>query len=269
MDTFNIIVEDYKIIQPESVLFGYVLYVVQSSIGGGTCVSRRYKDFEWLRAELANEHKGCIIPPLPPKVNFSNLKAHVIESRARAFTSFLRKVSSHRQLGPSGVFKSFLKLDEEALLAAQTVVAPSTSMSTLVSTTMTTAISTKPHLPDSESDTKTREIAGYVIGLQKQLKVVLSNVDKFIDANTDAAEGDLDYAISVRSLGDKERRENAGLGELLESMGTAVVKVNSEAVTNLLQMKIKFLEPIDECSRYLDSIRYAIKQHDKAKDAYS
>jgi hypothetical protein len=45
--------------------------------------------------------------------------------------------------------------------------------------------------------------------------------------------------------------------------------VNSAAVANLLQMKIKFLEPLDECQRYLDSIRYAFKQHEKAKDVYS
>ena len=155
------------------------------------------------------------------------------------------------------------------MLAAQTVAPKSTSISTLASMTMTAAISNTPFIPDSASDSKARDIAGYVVGLQKQLKVVISNVEKFIEANAAAAEGDLDYAMSVRSLGDVERRENVGLGKLLESMGTSVVQVNSEAVSNLLQMKIKFLEPLDECNRYLDSIRYAFKQHNKAKDAYA
>jgi len=73
---------------------------------------RRYKDFVWLREQLAENKKGCLIPPLPEKALFNRFNTEFIEYRRRELERFLHRVVGHPILSQSLEFITFLESTE-------------------------------------------------------------------------------------------------------------------------------------------------------------
>jgi hypothetical protein len=95
----------------------FVLYRVASKLEGEgieVTVDRRYSDFAWLLERLRYEHRGCIVPPLPPK-SLTNMDDGFVESRRRGLQRFLNRVSTHPQLSASVHFNLFLTASDASL----------------------------------------------------------------------------------------------------------------------------------------------------------
>lgn len=82
-------------------------------------VDRRYSDFAWLVGQLASQHPGVIIPPIPEKQAVGRFSAEFVESRRRALEKFLVRVLGHAELGRSHWLVLFLQANEDALNRAK------------------------------------------------------------------------------------------------------------------------------------------------------
>ncbi|RYG64137.1 hypothetical protein EON64_14595 [archaeon] len=82
-------------------------------------VDRRYSDFAWLVGQLASQHPGVIIPPIPEKQAVGRFSAEFVESRRRALEKFLVRVLGHEELGRSHWLVLFLQANEDALQRAK------------------------------------------------------------------------------------------------------------------------------------------------------
>ena len=57
-------------------------------------ISRRYKEFLYLREMIAKRYPGLVIPQIPPKV-YMNRANEVIEERQRLLNHFLQTICMH------------------------------------------------------------------------------------------------------------------------------------------------------------------------------
>jgi sorting nexin-1/2 len=79
-------------------------------------VWRRYKDFEWLRAQVERSHPTLILPPLPGKQvarYFDHMSETFLEERQRALDKFLRRLTVHPYFSFSTDLKAFLTATPE------------------------------------------------------------------------------------------------------------------------------------------------------------
>jgi sorting nexin-1/2 len=74
-------------------------------------VSRRYRDFLWLYAQLHNNNPGIIVPPPPEKQAVGRFDTDFVESRRAALERMLNKIAAHSVLQHDGDLKIFLESD--------------------------------------------------------------------------------------------------------------------------------------------------------------
>ena len=63
-----------------------------------TTVRRRYRDFEWLYNNLAFNHPGVIVPPIPDKQSLGRFDEQFVEQRRLGLQNCLRRITSHPSL---------------------------------------------------------------------------------------------------------------------------------------------------------------------------
>ena len=83
-------------------LGAHVIYTIGS-------VSRRYREFEWLRSALLSEVPGIIVPTLPGKSSTGNLNPAFVSERRAALEAFLNKIAGHEALAETKCFHAFLE----------------------------------------------------------------------------------------------------------------------------------------------------------------
>ena len=83
-------------------LGAHVIYTIGS-------VSRRYREFEWLRSALLSEAPGIIVPTLPGKSSTGNLNPAFVSERRAALEAFLNKIAGHESLAETKCFHAFLE----------------------------------------------------------------------------------------------------------------------------------------------------------------
>ena len=93
---------------------------------GQFSVTRRFRDFDWLHAELCLKFPGAIVPPLPEKhaAQVSTMKvtgvsqsALWLEERRGQLQQFLQRLVAHPMLHVAPDLQAFLEKPEEALEA--------------------------------------------------------------------------------------------------------------------------------------------------------
>lgn len=94
---------------------GHRLYKIETVLkdkpADNYTVNRRYNDLHWLHSELCLTYLGCVVPPIPPKINLSTYKGddnQEMKERKRGFEAFLSKVVQHPKLCASEDLKGFL-----------------------------------------------------------------------------------------------------------------------------------------------------------------
>jgi hypothetical protein len=86
-------------------------------------VTRRYSDFVWLHEQLTKAYPGCVIPPLPDKVDsvlgYDPFNPRFVERRRKGLQLFLSRVTSHKELSVSYRTSLFLEADTEVFEEGQ------------------------------------------------------------------------------------------------------------------------------------------------------
>lgn len=100
-------------------------------------VRRRYRDFVWLRSQLACAFPGAIIPPLPPAdkpYKDDRFSTQFIQRRQAGLELFLRRVAAHTTLATSADLLTFLEAKVWELQTAKNATTTSWASSLLDST---------------------------------------------------------------------------------------------------------------------------------------
>ncbi|ORX92861.1 Vps5-domain-containing protein [Basidiobolus meristosporus CBS 931.73] len=109
---------DISVCEPQKVgdpINSYIVYKVKAQVTVGvlnhrkSSVTRRYRDFLWLYNQLANNHPGVIIPPVPEKHALGRFQDEFVETRRIALETFLQKIAAHPKLKKDPDFLLFME----------------------------------------------------------------------------------------------------------------------------------------------------------------
>lgn len=253
---------------------GYISYQVESSanrkgfLSGGVTVTRRYNHFVWLNKELNKSFPGVIVPPIPGKQTFAKVSDEFIEARRRALEKFLHRVAEHHLLGFSDSFILFLEGDEESMLSAKTSHDDNgntkASMAERASSWMN-KVSIKPEIKETAADIKINEISVYVKALQKQINNILTKSAALLKHDKELSNTYLEFSQSFSHLG---QSEGDALGTVLSEFGKATESISRVSAESSENQTIQFLEPLEEYSRLMESIKIALAQRQEVKQVY-
>ena len=62
---------------------------------GQFSVTRRFRDFDWLHAQLSHKYPGVIVPPLPEKQVTNRFSVDFVEKRREQLEAFLQVIVDH------------------------------------------------------------------------------------------------------------------------------------------------------------------------------
>eukprot|EP00428_Durinskia_dybowskii_P066394 CAMPEP_0170387430 /NCGR_PEP_ID=MMETSP0117_2-20130122/17553_1 /TAXON_ID=400756 /ORGANISM="Durinskia baltica, Strain CSIRO CS-38" /LENGTH=494 /DNA_ID=CAMNT_0010643297 /DNA_START=72 /DNA_END=1556 /DNA_ORIENTATION=+ len=255
----------------------YISYKVHSNTtrpgfeAGSHSVVRRFSDFAWLSQELAREFPGMIVPPIPEKLTVGRFGEDFVESRRRALEKFLQRVASHQELSNSQYFIVFLQSTEAGLSEAKSeskakATKSNSSISWLEGTVnKVTAGGKVPNLERSAADIKTDEINQYITALEKQLVNVTKHAESLVKRSRETAITFFEFGQSFTFLG---QSEGDTVGAALSQLGNTADNLAGSAHTFAEAEVIKLVEPLEEYTRMLQSIKTAIGQRNTKKFAY-
>jgi sorting nexin-1/2 len=255
---------------------GYISYQISSNadrkgfLSGGIQVTRRYNDFAWLAKDLSKKFPGVIVPPIPGKQAFAKVSDEFIETRRRALEKFLCRLSEHHLLGFSDSFIMFLEADEETIMAVkvnqeENVAAQKSSMTERATTWMNSKVMSRPEVEETAADIKINDIAVYVKGLQKQINAILKKSEALLTHDKELSNAYLEFSQSFTLLG---QSEGDALGTVLFEFGKSSEDLSHVSADIAMNQQARFLEPLEEYSRLMESIKTALSQRQEVKSVY-
>jgi sorting nexin-1/2 len=123
----------------------------------------------------------------------------------------------------------------------------------------------QPELEKSAADIKTEEIAQYVAALEKQLTSVSKHAENLVKRSRDTALAFYEFGQSFTFMG---QSEGDTVGAALSQLGTTADCLAGNAHTFAEAEVVKLVEPLEEYTRMLQSIKHAMQQRAAKKTAY-
>jgi sorting nexin-1/2 len=237
---------------------------------GVVAVDRRYSDFDWLQNEFSYEFPGCILPPLPDKNAMNRISPEFVETRRRALDRYLSRVVLHPELSDSILLAVFLQGDDAALARAKEEAKQnkpklaSSAVSWLEGTVISLA-SGKPELEKSAADVRVEETSQYVSKLEKQLTGVVKHVDGMVRRLKETSTNLFEFGQSLNFLG---QSEGDAVGTALAHMGETIESIASCYTSQAEEEISKFMEPLEDYTRMMYSVKTAIQQRQDKRNAY-
>jgi len=168
-------------------------------------VLRRYKDFVWLREQLAEKHKGYLIPPLPEKALLNRFNTEFLEYRRRELEKFLQRIIVHPVLSESVELQTFLESAE--ILSAPPKAPPKKESSSGLFSFLGSSIETISNLnstaqnePDQWFDAK----KNYIIALENHLIALGKATSQIIKKRKEMTQAQSDFGLASSLLASSE-----------------------------------------------------------------
>jgi len=120
-------------------------------------------------------------------------------------------------------------------------------------------------LEKSAADIKTEEIAQYVAQLEKQLVSVTKHAENLVKRSRETALAFFEFGQSFIFMG---KSEGDSVGTALLEVGTTADTLSGNSHTFAEAEVVKLVEPLEEYSRMLNSIKLAMQQRASKKSAY-
>eukprot|EP01035_Chromulina_nebulosa_P024283 gene24283-31577_t len=254
------------------VFISYKVTSPASSASGSSSVTvvRRYNDFTWFHSVLSAQYPGVIMPPLPEKQTVGRFSSEFVESRRRALEKYLERISKHPELSTSEHYFTFLQTDDATLARLKedfksSKPALSTTAAKWIETKVQSISAGGKEIEKSAADVKIVEILQYVNSLEKQMANVTKYSEQLIKRNREISQAMFEFGQSFTWLG---QGEGDVVGEGLIHLGGAAESLSVITSAHAEEQVIKLLEPFEEYSRMLSSIKVAIQQRQDIKNAY-
>lgn len=123
----------------------------------------------------------------------------------------------------------------------------------------------QPELEKSAADLKIEETAQYISKLEKQLSNVVKHVDGMIRRLKEASTNLFEFGQSLNFLG---QSEGDAVGTALAHMGDTVEKIGGSYASQAEEEISKFMEPLDDYTRMMNSVKSAIQQRQDKRNVY-
>ena len=273
---------------------------------GQFSVTRRFRDFDWLHAQLCAKFPGAIVPPLPEKhaAQVSTLKvtgvaqsATFLEERRQSLQRFVDQLVAHPTLRSAEDLQAFLEKPEEALEAWKEQKKPkgSGSMlggagSVLSGATSLTLAETKASLLSAYSkglamfnsegsssaagfspvqDVPCQQMANYASALQGQVTSVHKHSKAYIDRHRALGQSMTGFGLALSQLSTCEASINESLSKGISHMGLTVGRLSATYTEQAEREQQTFEEPMKHYVRLLGSVKAAIGARESALKAYN
>ena len=123
----------------------------------------------------------------------------------------------------------------------------------------------QPELEKSAADVKVEEISQYITQLDKQISNTWKHSEQLIKRNREMSQALFEFGQSLSFLG---QSEGDAVGSGLAQMGTTIDAVSALTTSHAEAETQKFLEPLEDYTRIINSIKNAMNQRQEKKAAY-
>jgi len=228
-------------------------------------IVRRYSDFVWLREQLAENHKGYLVPPLPEKAILNRFNLDFIEYRRKELQKFLARIIDHPVLSKSSQFHLFLTTSNGESLKSQVsgTKKEQTGLLSLFGSKIPSSLSNPienlsnfAFTPQKEPDQWFDAKKNYINALETQLSALARATNDLIRRQKELSLGMKEFGSTSSFLASCEADHDSwtsqaftGLAETGESLSTLDEKlVESETVNfeDVLKDYVRILSSIKE-----------------------
>ena len=258
---------------------------------GQFSVTRRFRDFDWLHAQLCLKFPGAIVPPLPEKhstqvatykVTAVSQSPAWLEERRNALQRFLHALVAHPFLHTAGDLQAFLEKPDDALEAwkdaakQQKATTYATMMSDVKAGLFSSYNKTVSLVAGETSasfvpvpDVPCQQMGNYATALQAQVTAVHKHSKAYVDRNKALGQSMTGFGLALTQLATCEREVNESLSVGISHMGLCVGKLSATYAEQADAETRVFEEPMREYVRVLGAVKHAIGARDAALAAYN
>ena len=258
---------------------------------GQFSVTRRFRDFDWLHAQLAQKFPGVIVPPLPEKqsatvqtmrVSGVGFSAEWLEERRSQLERFMQRVVCHPALHTAPDLQTFLEASEETLetwkkSSAEPKPKQYEAMLGDVKSGILSSYTRGFGLLGGEAppaftpvqDVPCQQMGNYAAALETQITSVHKHSKKYIERHRALAASMTGFGLSLTQLANCESEINASLAKALSQMGLCVDRLSSLYTEQAAKENAAFEEPMKDYIRVLAQVKQAIGARDAALGAYN
>jgi sorting nexin-1/2 len=259
---------------------------------GQFSVTRRFRDFDWLHAQLAIKFPGAIVPPLPEKhsAQTTTLKAvgkqqsdTFLEDRRASLQRFLHHLAAHPMLHTAADLQAFLEKDDEELeawkeLSKQNKGPLYMSLATDAKSGLLSASSKLGSLFSggdasasytAVTDVPCQQMSNYATALQAQVASVHKHSKAYVEKHRTVAASLTGFGAALTQLSQTEASINESLSRGIQRMGECVGQISSTYNEQAERESGAFEEPMKHYVRLLSSVKSAIHCRESALVAYN
>ena len=262
---------------------------------GQFAVTRRFRDFDWLHAQLVAKFPGAIVPPLPEKhaAQVSTLKvtgqaqsATFLEERRASLQRFLQQLATHPTLHTAADLQAFLEKPEDSLDAWKELAKPKSSASlaqslaTETKASLFTAYNKGLSYFNSEGsgpsagfepaqDLPCQQMANYATALQGQVTSVHKHSKSYIERNKALGQSMTGFGLALTQLSNCESAINESLSRGISHMGLTVGRLSATYAEKAEREQQTFEEPMKHYVRLLGAVKTAIAAREHALKSYN
>ena len=257
---------------------------------GQFSVTRRFRDFDWLHAQLALKYPGAIVPPLPEKQSVQTTTQKVtgikqsesfLENRRAGLQRFLHHLAAHPMLHTAADFKEFLEKDDAGFeawkeLSKQTkaplYMAMAESSKQYFNTAYSkgmTYLSGKHDTPATNAHTPLVDercvgMANYASSLKSNLTSVHTYAKAYVERHKCLGASLNNFGDALSQLARCEAAINQSLGEGIGHMGDCMSTLSATYAEQADREAAAFEEPMKHYVRLLGAVKTAVHCRDSA-----
>ncbi|WIA39527.1 hypothetical protein OEZ86_005618 [Tetradesmus obliquus] len=271
---FEIVVAD-PVKQGEGVS-AYVSYKVRTTTrlpqyNRPSCeVIRRFRDFVHLEGQLAEKHKGVILPPLPEKnaVQKFQMSQEFIEDRRRALQVFLNRVAAHPVLAKSASLQLFLEATEDtwavemargqaAAAGAAAGGGPKKRLEDAVGwikglgAAATNIVGSSSRATDTAEDPEYIKVRDYLVALESHLSEAHRQAARLTAKEVELGEATLEFGQALERLG---RLEEGNVSEAFSQMSSRSAELVAARRKGCEALAARFEAPLKEAVRSVRAV---------------
>jgi len=257
---------------------------------GQFSVTRRFRDFDWLHAQLSNKYLGVIVPPLPEKqsatvqtmrVSGVGFSAEWLEERRSQLQRFLHHVACHPTLHTAPDLQTFLEASEPTLeswkdTSKTTKIPSASSLMTDVKSGLLSSYTRGFSLLGGDApgfrpipDVPCQQMGNYAAALETQITAVHKHSRKYIERHRSLASSMTGFGLSLTQLANCESEINASFAKALSQMGLCVDRLSNLYTEQASKESEAFEEPMKGYIRLLTQCKQAIAARENALTLYN
>eukprot|EP00882_Tetradesmus_deserticola_P028606 GHRQ01031874.1.p1 GENE.GHRQ01031874.1~~GHRQ01031874.1.p1 ORF type:complete len:359 (+),score=175.37 GHRQ01031874.1:31-1077(+) len=227
-------------------------------------VIRRFRDFAHLESQLAEKHRGIILPPLPEKnaVQKFQMSQEFIEDRRRALQVFLNRAAAHPVLAKSAELQLFLEATEDtwavemargqaaaAGAAAGGAGGPKKRLEDAVGwikglgTAATSIVGSSSRAADAAEDPEYIKVRDYLVALESHLSEAHRQASRLALKEVELGEATLEFGQALERLG---RLEEGNVSEAFSQMSSRSAELVAARRKGCGALAARFEAPLKE-----------------------